>query len=281
MILSFNPVVVADTQIILGDRTLGAEDFALIERAEAIILPQSCSGELYRACRESPALLFPDYAMRYDYEGKIGQSRLFEEMGWPHPPTFRWSSVEAFRLCTGKGSLLHPTPFFLKMDRSHEGDGIYLIQGVPDLEDALQDISKKGNARFVSQDVVPSEGYVLRAVLLGKKIVTYWKRPTAQGQMITTISRGSVVDETWSPELQNKGALLARRFSRDSGINLAALDFVFPLTEQAPEPLILEINYYFGRRGLGGSFRYYRLLLDAIREWLQEKGFDPERVSII
>ena len=281
MILSFHPVVVADVQIILGDRTPGAADLSLINRAKAIILPQGCSKVLYQACRKSSALLFPNYDLRYTYPGKIGQSRLFQERQWPCPTTRRWPSVQEFLLQQMGGNLPHVLPFFLKRDMSHEGEGIYLIRTPSDLEIALEDIRKKGDSGFISQDLVPSEGNVLRAVVIGEGIRTYWKRHPEPGKMITTISAGSVIDETWRPELQEKGLTLARQVSRDSGINLVALDFVFPLTDPDPRPLILEINYYFGRRGLGGSLRYYRLLVDAVREWLEKNGFDSERVSLV
>ncbi|PKN30203.1 MAG: hypothetical protein CVU64_04470 [Deltaproteobacteria bacterium HGW-Deltaproteobacteria-21] len=281
MILSFHPVIIADVQIILGDRSLSGDDLSLIHDAKAIILPQSCSRELYRTCRESSARLYPNYDVRYAYEGKIGQSLLFHERGWPHPATTRWSSVEAFVLHEAQGVLPHRPPFFLKRNMCHEGDGVYLIQGSSDLQIALEDIRRKGDSGFISQDLVPTEGNVLRTVILGRRIVTYWKRPAVPEQMVTTVSAGSVIDETWMPELQEKGVVQAMQVSRDSGINLAAVDFVFSLSHPEPQPLILEINYYFGRRGLGGSLRYYRLLMDAVRGWLEENGFDPERVSLV
>ena len=59
------------------------------------------------------------------------------------------------------------------------------------------------------------------------------------------------------------------------------MDFVFPISEKDPEPLFLEINYYFGRRGLGGSENYYQLLHQAIRDWLEEEGLDPEAVRLV
>jgi len=43
----------------------------------------------------------------------------------------------------------------------------------------------------------------------------------------------------------------------------------------------LEINYYFGRRGLGGTINYYRLLYKAVQDWLEEAGFDPESASLV
>jgi ribosomal protein S6--L-glutamate ligase len=98
--------------------------------------------------------------------------------------------------------------------------------------------------------------------------------------MITTISRGAEIDREWRPDLQEKGRVGAEKLLAATGINLAAIDFVFDLTQPDPQALFLEINYVFGRRGLGGSMRFYRLLSQALQEWLVEKGFDPNLVTL-
>ena len=90
MILSCHPCVVADAQNSLADRKLSAEDRGLIQNADAIILPQTCSLALYKACANSKAHVFPDYELRFKYPGKVGQSILFEKLEIPHPATKRW-----------------------------------------------------------------------------------------------------------------------------------------------------------------------------------------------
>jgi hypothetical protein len=135
MILSFHPCFVADAQIILADRKLRADDRRLIQTADAIILPQSCSAELYRACKSSSSLLFPDYGIRFKYPGKVGQSILFERLRIPHPATKRWPSVKKFRDRQKEESALpHDMPFFLKADKSHEGEGVHFVDGINNLE---------------------------------------------------------------------------------------------------------------------------------------------------
>jgi ribosomal protein S6--L-glutamate ligase len=60
-------------------------------------------------------------------------------------------------------------------------------------------------------------------------------------------------------------------------VDLAGFDLVFP--EEAPPSglLFLEINWYFGRRGLGGADAYYRILLEEINAWLRGLGLRPEK----
>jgi ribosomal protein S6--L-glutamate ligase len=220
--------------------------------------------------------------MRFRYPGKTGQSLLFEKMGWPHPLTRRWDSVAAFRdHLRHSGRLPHEMPFFLKRDLSHEGSGVYLIRVRTQIESVLGEIRRLGDSGFISQDCIPCAGNVLRVVILGKRVLSYWKRSERTDEPVISLGRNAWVDREWRPDLQEKGIAAARRFSEGSGINLAAMDFVFSTADPDPRPLILEINYYFGRRGLGGSLRYYRLLYDAIHEWLVERGLDPSPLSLV
>jgi ribosomal protein S6--L-glutamate ligase len=284
MILSFHPCFGAGAQVVLGSRPLSAEERSLIEQAAAVILPQSCPHELYRACKKSSALLFPNYDKRFEYPGKMGQSLLFEACGFPYPKTQRWASVKAFESsCLSSKTYPHRMPFFLKADRSHEGAGIFLISDDEAMHSAIQalaQLEKSGFPGFISQQSIATEGNVLRAVIMGGKTITYWKRAADSSRMITTIGRGSRIDKTWRRDLQEQGREAVERLSTKASIDLAAVDLIFPMRDPEPQPLFLEINYYFGRRGLGGSERYYRLLHEAIQEWLRAHGFDPAAVTL-
>ncbi len=283
MILSFHPCITADRQVILGSRDPGPEDLSLIARAKAIILPQSCKGDLYRACKNSSAVLFPDYDTRFAYPGKVGQSLLFRKQGLPHPNTLAWNSVADFRKAYRESSP-HRMPFFLKANMSHEADGVYFVEDNRSLESALECLSKENgsvSSDFISQEFIPAEGNVLRAVILEEEIILYWKRPERPGQIITALGKGAKIDKLWRMDLQEKGRVQAQRLSTATGINLAAVDFLFPLTEDDPQPLFQEINYYFGRRGLGGSLNYYGMLFKAIKKWLLKKGIESTSVKLV
>jgi ribosomal protein S6--L-glutamate ligase len=282
MILSFHPCFVGDAQIVLADRKLSAEDRRMIQAADAIILPQTCSLALNKACADSNAHAFPDYELRFKYPGKVGQSILFEKLKIPHPATKRWPSVRKFRdYLKAENGPPHEMPFFLKTDKGHEGDGILFVTDVQSLEAALGRLEKIGPDRFISQEWIPCHGNVLRTVLLHKRIITYWKRADPSHEVISTVSHGARVDKKWKPELQEKGKAQAQWICEKTGINLAAFDFVFSPDHPDLQPFILEINYYFGRKGLGGSLRYYRLLQKAIMEWLKEEGLDATQIKLV
>jgi ribosomal protein S6--L-glutamate ligase len=287
MILSFHPCFEADAQITIADRDLSGGDLDLIRRARAILLPQSCPRGLYEACRESAAFLFPNYDARFEYPGKIDQIRLFRNLGCPHPKTWTWPSVAAFEAQREKepGAFSSAWPFFVKTDRDHEADGVYLVTDERSLESVLAHLRRQEVVRhsgFLTQEMISAEGHALRAVVLGRKTITYWKRPPRKGsQAITTISRGARIDREWRPDLQEKAAGHTQRLAAATGIDLAAVDLVFSLTHPDPEPLFLEINYYFGRRGLGGTLTFYRHLLKTIRAWLVEHGLDPGAARLV
>ncbi len=284
MILSFHPCITADRQVILGSRAPDRRDAELAARAEAVVLPQTCPESLFRLCREGGAPCFPFYDLRFAYPGKVGQARLFREQGLPHPETCVWSTMaELLQALQGSGFLPHRPPFLVKTDTDHEGRGIRLVRDREDLMPALDDLARrKSRTRegLVTQSLVPSNGRVLRAVILGRRVITYWKR-NPDGSSPATVSRGARIDPSWRPELQDKGKALALNIGETLGINLAGLDLVFDMTSPDPSPLILEINHVFGRRGLGGSEAFYRLLFEAVCDWLRERGLDSSRVGLV
>jgi len=285
MILSFHPCFDTDIQIILGDRRLDSHILSTIEKADAIILPQACTQDLYRMCITSAAQIFPNYDARIKYPGKIGQSRMFKDLCLPHPETWSWDSIEAFKNAyPDLNSLIPETPFLIKEDRRHEAEGIFIIENRKGLEEALDHLAtreRSGPKGFVVQEYVACMGNVLRAVIIGKRIFTYWKRPARPGEKITTISRGAIIDYDWQPDLQKQVMRQTAVLNQQTGINLAAVDFVFPLPEKDPEPLFLFFIYYFGLRGLGGTEKYYRLVFEAVQDWLGEIGLNPQTVRLI
>jgi ribosomal protein S6--L-glutamate ligase len=285
MILSFHPCIDADVQVILGDRDLDDDQRDLIKHAKAIILPQSCTFDLFTACSSSKAFVFPNYTYRFKYPGKIGQKALFERLNYPHPETLSWRSVSEYEAAlTKSGFHAQGFPLVLKADRSHEGEGVIFVGDQTSLKKALADMKRQegtGQSGFVTQNFVASAGNALRSVIIGSRIFSYWKRPATDEALITTISKGARIDHCWRPELQQKARAMTQQFSLETGINLAALDFVFDLSKKSPEPLFLEINYYFARRGLGGNERYYPLVYQAIRDWLFFCGLAPDSVKLV
>jgi ribosomal protein S6--L-glutamate ligase len=280
MIVSLNPCLDADEYILTGGRPLGREALKLIRSAQAVLLPQGCSRDLYEACVDAGPALFPEYGPRFRFPGKVGQTFLFRRHGLPHPRTLTWRTSGRFLDALKKTPRIHSRPFIVKQNFGHEGYGVFLVDDDASLSAAMAALAEDEGNAFITQDFVPPGGAALRIVTIGSRTVSYWKRSRSPEDKIATIRRNATVDHHWKPDLQAAGVELCNALSTRTGINLAAVDLVFPLREPAPAPLLLEINYFFGRRGLGGSENYYRLLLEAVREWLSKLGHDPQRVRL-
>jgi ribosomal protein S6--L-glutamate ligase len=81
------------------------------------------------------------------------------------------------------------------------------------------------------------------------------------------------------PELRSMAVSAVRNFCRFTRIDLAGFDLLFPEGAASATPFFLEINYFFGRRGIGGSEAYYRILVQEIDNWLSRNGLETTRAD--
>lgn len=245
-----------------------------IRKARAVILPQTVERELYHLCRKLCPHVFPNYDLRFQWEGKIGDSLAFWAYKVKHPYTLLFPKVESFLGdhpdMEHKVPELPPFPFVLKGAHGGEGTQVWLIKNPAELEERLKGLLQfelEGSSGFVIQEYLPDLERDLRVVVIGSRVVSYWRK--AQG-FYHNVAQGGEVDAESDPELQAIGREKVREFCLRSGINLAALDLVFPTGGEAP--VFLEINYTFGRAGLGGSENFYNLLRTAVDQWLNAAG---------
>lgn len=267
MLLSFNPVVEGD--LFLWERAFW--DWRLLEtirQARAIVLPQTVSREFYRLCRENCPMVFPNYDLRFSWEGKIGDTLLFWSYGMAHPETVVFAKVESL-IGEHPGMMDQPElpsfPFLIKGSAGGGGSSIWLIQDQQDLEGILALLKNReleGSHGFVIQEFLPGLQRDLRVVVIGEKVISYWRR---SDDVLHNVSRGGKIDSDSDPHLQARGREAVRSLCARTGINLAGFDLVFP--DPAGEPLFLEINYTFGRQGIGGSESFYAFLQEAVHKW--------------
>jgi ribosomal protein S6--L-glutamate ligase len=273
MIVSFHPLFEADKNIICAGREPNAGDLTAIKAARAVILPQGCRRSLYEMARKNCDHVFPNYKARFDFPGKIGQIRLFRETNTSHPQTELYPSVADFSRSHGKDPVEIPfaLPYVFKFDWGGEGETVYLIKTPPDLKEILDKAARfehSGQKGFLLQQYVPAAGKTLRVIIIGETMISYWRIQTNSDEFMSSVSRGAHIDPTSQPELQNDARALVYDFCRKTGINLAGFDIIFSSEGQTMQPLLLEINYFFGRKGLGGSQAYYKILKREIHNWL-------------
>jgi len=268
-------MVAGDRNIICAGRLPNAEDLDAIRQAGAVILPQGCSRQLYEMARRHCPHVFPNYDVRFQYPGKIGQAQLFDATGIPHPATRAYAGTEAFYRRCGRGPWRLPLsfPLVFKFDWGGEGETVFPVSGVEVLEELLEKaerFERSGQAGFLLQEYVPTHNWTLRVVVIGRRMVSYWRSQRRPDVFGASLARGAEIDPAAWPRRQENGRRLVERFCRQTGVNLAGFDLLFSSKADDARPLMLEINYFFGRRGLGGSEAYYRMLQAEIDHWLQE-----------
>ncbi len=271
-IVSMHPIIESDE--FYWDRGVWDKDlFGVLQKAAAIILPQTVERELYYLCKKLCPQVFPNYDLRFLWEGKIGDTFAFWTYGMKHPHTLVFPKVETLR---GDHSQMDhavpellPYPFVMKGAHAGEGRQVWLIENESELEEKLQTLlhlEMQGSSGFVIQEYLPALDKDLRVVVVGDQVHSYWRKAQT---FLHNVAQGGEIDTASDKKLQEVGREKVREFCRRSGINLAAFDLVFPAGDD--EPFFLEINYTFGRTGLGGSERFYTLLHDAVNQWLQAK----------
>jgi len=279
MVVSFHPLFKADRNILCAGRDPGPADVAAIRAARAVILPQGCPRRLYDMARNNCPNIFPNYDVRFRYPGKIGQIKLFLDTSLPHPPTETFFSLAEFRRCYPDQSLPH-LPLVFKFDWGGEGDTVFLVQSTGELEELLQHTARceaSGQSGFMLQQYIPSGNRSLRVAVIGDSRISYWRIREEPMGFHASLSKGAKIDTQTDPALKERAEMLVAEFCRRVGINLAGLDVIFAEGGSSSQPLVLEINYFFGRVGLGGSEEYYRTLINAIKCWLKTIGVRRER----
>jgi ribosomal protein S6--L-glutamate ligase len=270
MILSFHPLFTGDQNILCAGRKPNADDLAAIRKAAAIIVPHGCPHALYEMARNHCPNVFPNYDARFNYPGKLGQIRLFRQTATAHPASKLYKNVGTYhRQHKAKGPPL-PLPLVFKFNWGGQGNTVFLVETGEALNDMLTDAArfeKSGQTGFLLQQYIESGNQTLRVVVIGQQVRSYW-RIQSSGGFYASVSKGAVIDSEAAPEQQHKAVARVRRLCRKTGINLAGFDVIFSSKHNDSDPLLLEINYFFGRRGLGGSEAYYRILLEEIRVWL-------------
>ena len=279
MVLSFHPNIVADKNILCAGRLPNDEDRGAICQARAVIVPQGCSETLYRMCRKHCSHVFPNYDARFDFPGKLGQARLFQKAGVPFPRTYSFETVSLYDEHLGTNAHSGPLgfPSVFKFDWGGEGDEVFLLKTPEALKQALvraRRVEQSGQKGFLLQEYIPCGGRSLRVVVIGKEFVSYWRVQPDPSQFVTSLKVGAIIDHEADPLLQEAGVAAVSDFCAKTGINLAGFDLLFSQNDKKATPFFLEINYFFGRRGLGGSLKYYDVVNRAVEAWLDTLGLD-------
>ncbi len=282
MILSFHPLYEADKNILCAGRPPNTDDAQAAAEAEAIILPQGCRRDLYELVHKNCQLVFPNYDARFAYQGKMGQIALFKRFGVPHPESMVFTDTGVFRRRIKRIPVDLPfgLPCVFKFDWGGGGDTVYPVDSeerLMALLDAAAAFERSGQKGFLLQEMIAAGSRSLRVVVIGQKYLSYWRVQPKRGGFWTGVAHGAQIDAAIDPGLQALAISAVRDFCRQTGINLAGFDVLFEEKPATPQMYFLEINFFFGRLGLGGSEAFYKILIGEIDNWLRGNGLTPAK----
>jgi ribosomal protein S6--L-glutamate ligase len=275
MIASLHPCITKDINILCAGRSLTEREKKRLAKAQAVIVSQGVTAEVYQECRQRVPHVFPNYDLRFPWEGKVGDALLFDYYQVPHPKTLIFKNRKAF--LEGypdpdlPASILGGYPLILKANQGGEGIFVFLIRTKEELLEKMALLPKgpSDSEGFVLQGRIDHGGRDLRVVVLFDSFYAYWRVQPDPEQFLTNRSQGGEIVPEGDEHLKQKAIEAVKTFCALSGINLAGFDLLFDRKDKSFVPLFLEINYYFGRKGLGGSMRFYELLHQAADRWLK------------
>jgi ribosomal protein S6--L-glutamate ligase len=281
-IVSYHPLIqAADNRLLVSQRPLDQGDFDALQAADAVVLPHLCRPDLYELVTKLNKPHFPRQAARLGRDGKVGALRLFHELGLPQPIGLEFSgldqAVAAWQRGDVAGAGLEP-PLVAKGAGGGMGDNVFLVRAPEELAGLagrLDTASAHGPSGLVLQEHVETGGRDCRVVLIGGWRDAFW-RQGAEGEFRTNLSQGGRVVRDEDLTGLAKAKALAQRLRSAAQIDVAAIDLLF---NPQGEPLLLEINHYFGREAIGGGDVFRRRYFQAVQGWLAGLGLDPGLVT--
>lgn len=273
----------ADRHILLvSRRALGRADRLAVAGAAAVILPQTPRPDVYELVAGLGKPHFPRAGVALSLDGKVGNLRLLTALGLPHPASVAFAEVAAAVAAWRAGRpdvLALGRPVVVKGAGGGMGQNVFLVNDPDELSamtPQVQTHSLHGPRGLVLQRFIDGGGADLRVVLLGLRHEAYW-RVAPSGQWRSNLSQGGQTLRDWRSADMAQGVALARRLQRAAGLDMAGVDVLIP---PGGQPLLLEINFYFGRGGLGGTASFLELYLAAVGRWLAALGLDPGRARL-
>ena len=281
-IVSFHPLIQASgNRLLASQRPLDEQDRQALSDADAVVLPHLCRPDLYEMVSGLGKPHFPRQAVRLGSDGKVGALRLFHELGLPQPKGLEFVGLNEAAAAWRQGALaqagLEP-PLVVKGAGGGMGDNVFLVQTPEDLaglQGRLDPSCAHGPAGLVLQEYIETKGRDCRVVFIGVWRDAFWRKG-AKGEFRANLSQGGQVARAEDRAGLARARALAERLRRLAGFDVAAVDLLFT---PDGDPLLLEINHYFGREAIGGGDVFRWRYFQAVQGWLARLGIDPGQVS--
>ncbi len=232
----------------------------LLRGAAGVLLPDHVTPARYESITREARSWFPRQEARFLFFGKSSQSLLFQRLGIRHPESLVFETPPQLTAYLNEHGAPWGYPMVLKGDRGGGGSTVFPIRSPEDVAPSLAKLP--AGEPLLLQRWVEHGGKDLRVVIYGSHAVSYFR--VGGGAFYNNVCRGGRVDHEGWPRLQEKGVEAVRRFRSQVSIDIAGFDLMFP---DAGDPVFVEINYHFGKKGLGGSKGHGAHVNEAIRDW--------------
>lgn len=271
MILSYHPFFHGHRFRLCAAREPDDRDRMLMSQALAVLLPPGRLPSLYYAAVNHCGMVFPNYASRYAYPGKLGDIRQFQELGLPHP---RSNCFDSLASCSDNYWSRIEYPVIIKHSAGGEGRLVYAVHSPREARKvaaSFEGMEQSGVQGFLVQELVPTKQRTLRVVVMHSRMYSYWRVQPDADKIVHNLAQGGSIDWEADPALQAQGRELVYTFCQKSGVDLAGIDILFDNRHAPqPRPLLLEVNYFFAVHGMGGLEAYHHKLKQAVGKWLMD-----------
>lgn len=258
--VSFYPRIPLEENLSLFDPLNDPDTRNLIKQAAGVLFPPYTPPWRYNEIKSLAGKCFPRLDARFEYAGKIAQIGLFRQMGVRYPETIVFAGCDQLMRYFIRFGSPWGYPLVLKGDRGGGGSTVYPIHNREEM--ALQVAKLPRHQPMLLQKVVDHGGKDLRVVLYGDRTVSYFR--VGGGQFYNNVCRGGRIEHDLWPEKSQIGRQAVLEFSRRAAIDIAGFDLMF---SDSDSPFFIEINFNFGRKGLGGLAGHQDHLWHAFRRW--------------
>jgi ribosomal protein S6--L-glutamate ligase len=270
--LSMNPLVQLEENLPNLAPVEAPEVASKIRAALGVVMPRGITRKRYRKIAAMAQNWFPNLDAKYDFSGKTKQAVLFQRLKIRHPRTILYSNPQDLLDAQDK-MLPLDYPFVLKGDSGGGGSRVFPVCCRRDLIEGLNRLPPE--EPLLIQRWVNHGGMDLRVVVVGAKMVSYFR--VGGENFYNNACRGGRIHPEIFPELQHRGMSAVARFCHLAAINLAGFDLMF--TDEGP-PVFVEINFNFGRKGLGGTPGFRKLFREAVDLWQKGIAYPSPNLTI-
>ncbi len=228
--------------------------------AAGVLLPTYITPTRYNQVTRLARAWFPRLEIRFHYLGKTRQLELFRKMGVRCPESITFRNPEHLVQHFTTGGSPWGYPLVMKGDLGGGGVNVYPVYEAADVTRLASRLPADQPALL--QRWVDHGGKDLRVVVYGDQAVSYFR--VGDGRFYNNVCRGGYIDYALWPERQEQGIAAVKAMCRGTGLDVAGFDLMFP---DQGEPLFIEINHHFGRKGLGGTAGHQRFFLQAVQQW--------------